>query len=102
MAELERHPRPLHRRAEVAGQLGVEDLPGARLDVVGDPVVLGQLRLGVVDDEARAVVAVARLPHRADRDHVLVPSPEGEPGGHHLVIYAERALRAGANGYITK
>ena len=54
--------------AEVALEVGREDLLRRAVDVVGDALELEGALLGVVDRVARAVVVVAGLADRADRD----------------------------------
>src|SRR5580658_2834276 len=74
--------------SKVQRQLGIEDLLSGALDVVLHPVVLHRPRVGVVQGEAAAVVVVAGLPDRADRDDVLVPPADSKALGHDIADLA--------------
>ena len=76
--------------AEVQREVRVEDLLRGRLDVVRRRGGTRRAARRCRRHEAGAVVAVARLADRADRDDVLVAAPEPEARRDHLVTSPRR------------
>jgi len=64
--------------SEVSLEPRPQDLVRGSLDVVLDAPELEMASIRVENDEARSVVVIARLAHRADADDLLSVSVESE------------------------